>query len=290
MTTDQKEALLHDLLEEGKPFSRLSDPERKVVIEEFGTEADYNAMLHFQDNMMSALEDEEELLPTTAMRKAVMGERRASAGFAVWLNGLWVFLWPPQQPVYRRPLLQFASVALLITGGWLVVQNVNLNDGEQMAEHDAAMDKKEKQEQPSAMVATDSVDGETGAGDEAGLSDAFAGTPAIEEVAKDRTVEKESDMIAEDMDFASDDEVADVVAATTVAPNPPGGFNQADGNPKGDALTDLDKSGNAAGSRKTVAAESRVARESAVQQPAKYKDLPSEPSTDELIDLLYTAY
>jgi len=57
---------------------------------------------------------EEGLNPTIKQRLDVRFAEKYNKSRLVWYNKLWFFLWPNESPFYKRPLIQFAAICLVV--------------------------------------------------------------------------------------------------------------------------------------------------------------------------------
>ncbi len=297
---------LFDLMDAGVPFEHLNESDKKLAIDEFGSEEAYNRQLMFTANLVKAVQFEKELEPTAAMHKYVMQSLKTSKREGIWLNSFWLLLWPAGMPLYRKPLMQFAGVALLVAGVWqasILVQPERNDSMAQLEEKSIRKDAEPEAENTAAAVedtnsrteetvndevethATDSekaaIVKETERRNEASSKD-LKGTGSV--IVNHITENTEDVAVAEEAPYDTDDEYR---------ANPAGGFSQ----PITDGLADAVTFSEA----KSASRDINLAEEKSKRDKERSNKKISEtgegstgyrsiPADDELIDLLVTAY
>lgn len=100
-------------------------------------EALQNTLLASEQFVQSEKED---LNPVIKQRLDVRFAEKHDQNRLVWYNKLWIFLWPNESPFYKRPLIQFGAICLIIAITIPLFPDVNQP---KLAMNDVEMDDKE---------------------------------------------------------------------------------------------------------------------------------------------------
>lgn len=109
-------------------YIELNDHQLDLIHEFAANEEEYESLrvflLHMQH--MNAVNDTP--APTKVKQSLdSLFEKTYAQKRLVWYNALWAFLWPQEMSLYRRPLVQFASLVLLISLGVSVLPDLKQN-------------------------------------------------------------------------------------------------------------------------------------------------------------------
>lgn len=98
-----------------KTYLELDQKERELIREWADNEDEYNQLKSvFLATELFKEQQEEELNPTIKQRLDVRFKEKFDRERLVWYNKLWLFLWPENTGVIRKPLLQLAAVGLMV--------------------------------------------------------------------------------------------------------------------------------------------------------------------------------
>lgn len=285
MHNEDQFSRLFDLSESGRRFSQLTAEEQDLVMEVMGAADEYDAMVAMQPAMDKVFSAEPQLEPDLEMRRAVLGVPQRSP--RIWLNSFWLMIWPAEMPVYRRPGFQFASVAALVSLVWVATTlnpskddgQMAVNESKDSASKSAESVKEEvtEEEQAAEFVSEGTlkrqesiVSAETST--TSTLNDALDTRQATSGASETPPVEItgivfSGNSVPAKSDYTKDDEMLfDEVAVAS-------SYKDADRNDKVMAATE----------------DRKMAKEAAPGSSGK-GSAKSIPATNELIDLLYTAY
>lgn len=98
-----------------KSYFELDHKERELIKEWASCEDEYNQLKSvFLATDLFKEQQEEELNPTIKQRLDVRFKEKYDRERLVWYNKLWLFLWPENTGVVRKPLLQLAAVGMVV--------------------------------------------------------------------------------------------------------------------------------------------------------------------------------
>ncbi|MDX1653135.1 MAG: hypothetical protein R3277_11615 [Brumimicrobium sp.] len=95
-------------------FSQLTENQKELISEWAENSDEFEALkmsLTASDSLKKSLE--QELNPVIKQRLDVRFAEKYNHQRLAWYNRLFLFLWPENTPIYKKPLVQFASIALL---------------------------------------------------------------------------------------------------------------------------------------------------------------------------------
>lgn len=109
-----------------KQFIELNEDELNLLQDWAKTEEEYD-QLKMVFSSVDALNEEskEQLNPTIKQRLDVRFKEKYDHRRLVWYNKLWVFLWPEETGLVKKPLIQLAAVGLVVA---IVTPFLFLND------------------------------------------------------------------------------------------------------------------------------------------------------------------
>tara|TARA_B100000508_G_scaffold132802_1_gene122057 strand:+ start:7274 stop:8143 length:870 start_codon:yes stop_codon:yes gene_type:complete len=97
-----------------KRFIELTDQERELIKEWAASEEEFDQLKHvFIATDVFNTEQEETLNPTIKQRLDVRFKDKYDQRRLVWYNKLWLFLWPEDTTIVRKPLVQLAAIGLI---------------------------------------------------------------------------------------------------------------------------------------------------------------------------------
>ncbi len=98
-----------------KRFIELNDRERKLIQKWAGSEDEFNQMKSvFLATAVFKKEQVKDLNPTIKQRLDVRFKEKYNKQRLVWYNKLWLFLWPEDANIIKKPLLQLAAVGAIV--------------------------------------------------------------------------------------------------------------------------------------------------------------------------------
>jgi hypothetical protein len=98
-----------------KTYLELSERERNEIEEWVQNEEEYNQLKRvFHSTDLFKEELQEDLNPTIKQRLDVRFKEKFDKRRLVWYNRLWLFLWPSETNVVRKPLFQLAAVGIAV--------------------------------------------------------------------------------------------------------------------------------------------------------------------------------
>lgn len=134
----------------------------------------------------------EDLNPTIKQRLDVRFAEKHDQTRLVWYNKLWLFLWPGESAFYKRPLIQFAAICLIvaitipffpdISQQQLAMNDVKMNDEERTEESEQT--KQEEESLPEEADKTSLIEEKEIAEEESNLSD----NKSVETLSEDESV------------------------------------------------------------------------------------------------------
>lgn len=148
---------IENLLNE-RGFDELLPEERAYVLRHISGRAEYEHMRALLEHVRHNEQDRSPIEADPAVRDRVMAafRQRQEPQWRIWLNGVMLWLKPGDTGSLWRPALAFASLAVLIVLGVLVVQLSRTNTGDGLAElkQERAAEKapKEQEAQPATQV------------------------------------------------------------------------------------------------------------------------------------------
>lgn len=96
-------------------YYELDDTQKELIVDWAENSDEFEALqntLLATDQFVQS--QESELNPTIKQRLDVRFNEKHNQKRLVWYNKLWVFLWPNDSPFYKRPLIQFAAICLIV--------------------------------------------------------------------------------------------------------------------------------------------------------------------------------
>lgn len=109
-----------------KSYLELSEVEREQIKEWASSEEEFNQLKMVLLSVDSLSEkQEEELNPVIKQRLDVRFQEKFNKQRLVWYNKLWLFLWPQETQVVRKPLVHLVAVGLIVA---LVIPFLFQND------------------------------------------------------------------------------------------------------------------------------------------------------------------
>jgi hypothetical protein len=96
-------------------YFELDEAQKKLIADWAENSDEFEALqstLLVTDQFVKSQEDD--LNPTIKQRLDVRFAEKHDHHRLVWYNKLWLFLWPNESPFYKRPLIQFAAICLVI--------------------------------------------------------------------------------------------------------------------------------------------------------------------------------
>lgn len=148
---------IENLLNE-RGFDELLPEERAYVLRHISGRAEYEHMRALLEHVRHNEQDRSPIEADPAVRDRVMAAFRQGQEpqWRIWLNGVMLWLKPSETGSLWRPALAFASLAVLIVLGILVVQLSRTNTGDGLAElkQEGAAEKASKEQEalPAAPV------------------------------------------------------------------------------------------------------------------------------------------
>ncbi len=98
-----------------KRFLELSENERELIREWASSEDEFNQLKSvFVATDVFKNEQIKQLNPTIKQRLDVRFKEKYDKQRLVWYNKLWLFLWPEDANILKKPLLQLAAVGLIV--------------------------------------------------------------------------------------------------------------------------------------------------------------------------------
>lgn len=98
-----------------KSYLELRDAEREEIKEWAATEEEFNQLKTvFLSAEAFNKKQEEELNPTIKQRLDVRFQDKFNKERLVWYNKIWLFLWPEETNIVRKPLIHLVAVGLIV--------------------------------------------------------------------------------------------------------------------------------------------------------------------------------
>ncbi len=121
---DMEELLLN------KSFKELLPEEKKFVLNHLESEVAYNQMRDTLLAIKKTADQDNLITPETHVKHDLLAllDKKKKRGVWFTLNGVWAFLFPQDETWYRKPAFQFASLALLVTIGFLGGKQLLIKD------------------------------------------------------------------------------------------------------------------------------------------------------------------
>jgi len=144
-----------------RSFDELLEEERAYVLRHLTDKNEYETMRGLLLHMRTGDREQDPLVAPESVRSNVINAFRAQQRpkWQIWLNSVGTLIWPKEMSGMWRPALAFASLAVLITAGVLLVRNYGAHNTElaelKDVEHSKAVG--EQQEAPG----TNGIDGNT---------------------------------------------------------------------------------------------------------------------------------
>lgn len=122
---------IESLLSE-RSFDELLEEERAYVLRHLADRNEYETMRGLLLHMRTSDREQEPLIAPDSVRSNVINAFRAQQQpkWQIWLNSVGTLLWPKEMSGLWRPALAFASLAVLITAGVLLVRNYGAEKAE----------------------------------------------------------------------------------------------------------------------------------------------------------------
>ncbi|HQZ94626.1 MAG TPA: hypothetical protein PLX64_16420, partial [Flavobacteriales bacterium] len=113
-----------------RSFDELLEEERAYVLRHLTDRNEYETMRGLLLHMRTSDREQEPLVAPDSVRSNVINAFRAQQRpkWQIWLNSVGPLLWPKEMSALWRPALAFASLAILITAGVVLVRNYGTNE------------------------------------------------------------------------------------------------------------------------------------------------------------------
>lgn len=135
-----------------RSFDELLEEERAYVLRHLTDRNEYETMRGLLLHMRTSDREQDPLVAPESVRSNVINAFRAQQRpkWQIWLNSVGTLIWPKDMSAMWRPALAFASLAVLITAGVLLVQNYGAHNSElaELKDVDHAKDIREQKKAP----------------------------------------------------------------------------------------------------------------------------------------------
>ena len=115
-----------------RSFDELLEEERAYVLRHLTDRNEYETMRGLLLHMRTSDREQDPLVAPESVRSNVINAFRTQQRpkWQIWLNSVGTLIWPKDMSAMWRPALAFASLAVLITAGVLLVQNYGNKNAE----------------------------------------------------------------------------------------------------------------------------------------------------------------